>query len=89
MPVPAATPNDTSTACGVTTHEYAFDNSQQIALGVLGAGYTAEQVLKGAYEGTLGHLVEWLQTNPSPSIPYFSRCWSMGVPGSQYHICAR
>jgi len=55
-----------STACGVTTREYAFDNSQQIALGVLGAGYTAEQVLKGVYEGTLGRFVEWLQTTDTP-----------------------
>ena len=55
-----------STACGVTTREYAFDNSQQMALGVLGAGYTAEQVLKGVYEGTLGRFVEWLQTTDTP-----------------------
>jgi hypothetical protein len=55
-----------STACGVTSREYPFDHQQQLALGVLGAGHTAEQVLKGAYEGTVGRLVEWLQTNDTP-----------------------
>jgi hypothetical protein len=55
-----------STACGVTTREYPFDNSQQLALGALGAGYTAEQVIKGVYEGTLGRVVEWLQTTDTP-----------------------
>src|SRR5262245_21506512 len=36
------------TACGVTRQEYAFNNGQQVSLGLLGAGYTADLVLKGA-----------------------------------------
>jgi hypothetical protein len=55
-----------NTACGVTTQEYAFNAGQQITLGVLGAGHTAEQVLKGVYEGTLGRLTEWLFSNDTP-----------------------
>jgi hypothetical protein len=55
-----------NTACGVTTQEYAFNNGQQMSLGLLGAGYTADLVLKGAYENTLGRLVEWLATNDTP-----------------------
>ncbi len=48
------------TACGVTTREYPFNAGQQITLGILGAGHTAEHLLKGAYEGTLGRASEWL-----------------------------
>lgn len=55
-----------STACGVTTQDYAFNAGQQITLGVLGAGHTAEQLLKGAYEGTLGRFTEWLLSNDTP-----------------------
>jgi hypothetical protein len=55
-----------STACGVTTREYPFDNGQQLALGVLGAGHTAEQLFKGAYERTLGRLSEWLSGTDTP-----------------------
>jgi hypothetical protein len=53
-------------ACGVTTQEYAFNAGQQITLGVLGAGHTAEQVLKGAYEGTVGRFTEWLSGTDTP-----------------------
>jgi hypothetical protein len=55
-----------STACGVSTQEYAFNPGQQITLGLLGAGHTADQVLKGVYEGTLGRAVEWLFSNDTP-----------------------
>jgi hypothetical protein len=33
---------------------------------VLGAGHTAEQLLKGVYEGTLGRFTEWLFSNDTP-----------------------
>ena len=55
-----------NTACGVTTQEYAFNAGQQITLGMLGAGHTAEQVLKGVYEGTLGRFTEWLFSTDTP-----------------------
>jgi hypothetical protein len=55
-----------STACRVSTKEYAFNPGQQVTLGLLGAGHTAEQVLKGVYEGTLGRAVEWLLSNDTP-----------------------
>ena len=29
-------------------------------------------------------IVECFQTKPSPSIPYLSRCWTIGVRVSQY-----
>jgi hypothetical protein len=54
------------TACGVTTQEYAFNPGQQITLGLLGAGHTAEQLLKGVYEGTLGRATEWLFSTDTP-----------------------
>jgi hypothetical protein len=55
-----------STACGVTTREYPFNAGQQVTLGVLGAGHTAEHLLKGAYEGSIGRFFEWLATNDTP-----------------------
>ena len=55
-----------NTACGVTTQEYPFNAGQQITLGLLGAGHTAEQLMKGVYEGTLGRLVEWLFSTDTP-----------------------
>ena len=55
-----------STACGVTSREYSFNIGQQVTLGLLGAGHTVDQLLKGAYEGTLGRAVEWLATNDTP-----------------------
>ena len=55
-----------NTACGVTTQEYAFNAGQQITLGILGAGHTAEQVLKGVYEGTIGRFTEWLFSTDTP-----------------------
>jgi hypothetical protein len=53
-------------ACGVTTQEYPFNLGQQITLGVLGAGHTAEQLVKGAYEGTVGRVTEWLSSTDTP-----------------------
>ena len=45
-----------STACGVTTQEYAFNAGQQITLGMLGAGHTAEQVAEGRLRRHAGPL---------------------------------
>ena len=83
------------TACGVTRHEYAFNAGQQITLGLLGAGHTAEQVLKGAYEGTLGRFVEWLATTDTPEDRFAAETarelarFERAAPWQQYPFGAR
>jgi hypothetical protein len=84
-----------STACGVTTQEYAFNAGQQITLGVLGAGHTADQVLKGAYEGTIGRAAEWLFSNDTPEDRFAAETagelarFERGAPWQQFPFGAR
>jgi hypothetical protein len=84
-----------STACGVTTQEYAFNAGQQITLGVLGAGHTAEQVLKGVYEGTLGRFTEWLFSTDTPEDRFAAETarelgrFERGAPWQQFPFGAR
>lgn len=84
-----------NTACGVTTQEYAFNAGQQITLGVLGAGHTAEQLVKGAYEGTMGRLVEWLATTDTPEDRFAAETagelarFERGAPWQQFPFGAR
>ncbi|MEO5820425.1 MAG: hypothetical protein ABIT71_07940 [Vicinamibacteraceae bacterium] len=84
-----------NTACGVTTQEYSFNAGQQITLGVLGAGHTAEQVLKGAYEGSLGRFTEWLFSTDTPedrfagdTVRELAR-FERGAPWQQFPFGAR
>jgi hypothetical protein len=84
-----------STACGVTTQEYAFNPGQQITLGMLGAGHTAEQVLKGVYEGTLGRFTEWLFSTDTPEDRFAAETvrelarFERGAPWQQFPFGAR
>jgi hypothetical protein len=83
------------TACGVTTQEYAFNNGEQISLGLLGAGHTADLVLKGAYENTLGRFVEWIATNDTPEDRFAADTarelarFEHGAPWQQFPFGAR
>lgn len=82
-------------ACGVTTREYAFNPGQQITLAMLGAGHTAEQLLKGAYEATLGRFTEWLATTDTPEDRFAAETardlarFTHGAPWQQYPFGAR
>ena len=84
-----------NTACGVTTQEYAFNAGQQITLGILGAGHTAEQILKGAYEGTLGRFTEWLSSTDTPEDRFAAATvgelarFERGAPWQQFPFGAR
>ena len=84
-----------STACTVSTQEYAFNPGQQITLGLLGAGHSAEQVLKGVYEGTLGRAVEWLFSNDTPEDRFAAETarelarFERGAPWQQFPFGAR
>jgi hypothetical protein len=84
-----------STACGVTTAEYPFNAGQQVTLGVLGAGHTAEHLLKGVYEGTVGRFVEWLATTDTPEDRFAAETareqarFARGAPWQQFPFGAR
>jgi hypothetical protein len=84
-----------ATACGVTTQEHAFNAGQQITLGLLGAGHTAEQLLKGAYEGTLGRVSEWLFSTDTPEDRFAAATagelarFTRGAPWQQFPFGAR
>jgi hypothetical protein len=82
-------------ACGVTTREYAFNPGQQITLALLGAGHTAEQLLKGAYEATVGRVTEWLATTDTPEDRFAAEVardlarFTHGAPWQQFPFGAR
>jgi len=62
---------------------------------VLGAGHTAEQVLKGVYEGTLGRVTEWLFSNDTPEDRFAAETvrdlarFERGAPWQQFPFGAR
>src|SRR5688572_15227253 len=51
--------------CEVVQGKYPFNNEHQFALGFIGISFTAENMLKGVYEGTIGRVAEW--TAPEPT----------------------
>ena len=79
----------------MTTQEYAFNAGQQITLGMLGAGHTAEQVLKGVYEGTMGRFTEWLFSTDTPEDRFAAATvgelarFERGAPWQQFPFGAR
>jgi hypothetical protein len=53
-------------ACGITSREYQFDSGYHMMLGVIGASFTVENVVKGLYESTIGRVTEWIATRDTP-----------------------
>jgi hypothetical protein len=51
--------------CEVVQGNYPFNNEHQFALGFIGFSFTAENMLKGVYEGTIGRLSEWTASEPT------------------------
>jgi hypothetical protein len=51
-----------SSACAVTKGAYPFDTGYHVMLGVIGASFSVENVLKAAYENVFGRLMEWLSS---------------------------
>jgi hypothetical protein len=49
--------------CGVIKGRYPFNNDSQFTLAFIGLSFTAENMLKGAYEGTIGHLIDWASSD--------------------------
>jgi hypothetical protein len=52
--------------CEVTRREYPFNTGYQVMLGVIGASFSVELVIKGLYEKTIGRATEWLATRDTP-----------------------
>lgn len=46
--------------CDVTRGAYPFDLGEHLMLGVIGTSFTAENLVKAAWENTAGRLTEWL-----------------------------
>ena len=42
-------------------------------LGIIGASFTAENIMKGLYEGSIGRVTEWLATRDTPEDAYAVR----------------
>jgi hypothetical protein len=51
--------------CEVVQGNYAFNNEHQFALSFIGVSFTAENMLKGVYEGTIGRISEWTASGPT------------------------
>jgi hypothetical protein len=45
--------------CEVVQGKYPFNGAHQFTLGFIGISFTAENMLKGVYEGTIGRVAEW------------------------------
>ena len=52
-------------ACEVVRGNYAFNSDSQFTLAFIGISFTAENMLKGAYEKTIGRVAQW--TAPQPT----------------------
>jgi len=48
--------------CGVTHGRYPLNGGYQFALVVIGLNFTTENLIRGAYEFTVGRFTEWLST---------------------------
>jgi hypothetical protein len=52
--------------CREIQGRYPFNSDSQFTLGFIGISFTAENMLKGAYESTLGRVTEWISSdNPT------------------------
>jgi hypothetical protein len=45
--------------CAVTREQYPFNSGYHLSLAVIGSSFTAENIVKGVYENTIGRLTEW------------------------------
>jgi len=49
--------------CGVIKGRYPFNGDSQFTDGFIGISFTAEDMLKGVYEGTIGHITGWVSSD--------------------------
>ncbi|MDQ2691241.1 MAG: hypothetical protein M3Y68_04350, partial [Chloroflexota bacterium] len=60
-------------ACDVVRGNYPFNADSQFTLAFIGMSFTAENMLKGAYEKTLGRLAQWTAPQPTEEEIYAAR----------------
>jgi hypothetical protein len=51
--------------CRVTRGHYPFQTGYHVMLGVIGVSFSAEMLVKSAYENTVGRVSEWLRSAPT------------------------
>jgi hypothetical protein len=49
--------------CAVTRERYTFNSGYHLSLAVIGTSFTAENIVKGLYENTIGRATEWLSSS--------------------------
>jgi hypothetical protein len=49
--------------CNAIKGRYPFNGDSHFTLGFIGISFTAENMLKGTYEGTIGRLTEWISSD--------------------------
>jgi len=49
--------------CNEIQGRYPFNGDSQFTLGFIGISFTAENMLKGAYEGTIGRFTDWISSD--------------------------
>jgi len=49
--------------CNIVRGKYPVNGSEHFTLGFIGVSFTAENMLKGAYEGTIGRVTEWISSD--------------------------
>ncbi len=59
--------------CEITRPQYPFQTGAHVMLGVIGASFTAENVVKSVYENTIGRLTEWLSSRDTPEDKWAAR----------------
>ena len=81
--------------CEVTKRQYAFQTGYHVMLGVIGASFTAENVVKAVYEGTAGRLTEWLSSSDTAEDRWAARtaqeygAFLHSVPWYQFPFASR
>ena len=59
--------------CTVTQDRYPFNSGTHLMLAVIGTSFTAENVVKGVYENTIGRVSEWASTGQPTAEEQFAR----------------
>jgi len=59
--------------CAVTREQYAFNSGMHLTLAVIGASFTAENILRGVYENTVGRVTEWLSNGGESEEDVYAR----------------
>ena len=59
--------------CVTTRHRYPFSLRRHAALGATGMRFSVEQAVKGAYEKSLGRVVEWIGGHDTPEDAFAAR----------------